>query len=1256
MCNDENYIKNYIESAYKKLKSYSYYDNKNMFLKNRIVDFENSNVENETSKDLLKCIDEKFYRVKDIIEGREKVNFKFINCNELNENSLIEAGNFTIRSVPKSIIDDKCKNKTISNFVKKDSKANVDKVMYYLDLDIISQIIGTMWVMIIGKDLEKIYGKYTEGNVLDEDINKDNLKLFKPYYLSYERWRDDAIKIVEDRINNNSRSTMVSLDIKEYYYSINLDIEKDKNEIFEIFKSKRNKHKITEEVFGIINDYVFDIIKEYAKIMNIKSYSKNEENNFSNILPIGFLPSSILSNWYLHKFDKEVNKILSPLYYKRYVDDILIILNTDYNEENTLSEEDILNDKFYDNGLFEVGVLINNKNCDSENIIVLSDIDKFIEFTSKIDIMEIELKKDILDIIDNILDTSNDEKNNDYKKINEWINFSEEDILLNWKRKNPIYEKCQIEKIRDILEKNVRNINKQLKIDSKIFKKIYLIKQYIENTYLIIQDEKVKVYDFVSGGSKALIENFKNEIVKNLSVFKFLPQKDEVLNSFDSEVYKVEYKDSIHKLSSIESIKINRYNLSKFLARIIYSDKLENDNYTSDVDEKILGIFNGEYAIEYFFLWDKVFNYYLINKKYSRIKELFINIYAAIDNLECKKADFSFVDISEKVSSECNLKVSLKSYLKFVLSMNYALDDGIFINYLNSKEENDINLEVIYQKFDECIANFFNNKIAEELNIEEKSKLLGDLKGIYTLKEKIRISNMMNHSLIKSPLMNYYYIDYKNCYINKKNLIHINFINSIVGQPEILTDRSRCFLINSNYNGCIKNRDFNNLNENSKCNLVCKDNEVKCFKITEGAFSAKYSPRFVHLHECILNEINNLILRGEIISEGKEIFEGKKLFCKLNNIKDNNKNSFNIYSNINKILQKRDKCDEKLNESDNKELNENENKKKKRNLRDELLKTHFKYFCLEDYLFTQKERNINYLEFANEVKKDKLKIGIVNMKVDDDDLINSFKKSPNIESKRLQKINKILNSAVKNGAELIVFPEVSIPMEWLGVISDFSRRHDVLIICGLEHRIYENKFCCNYIATIIPDKYSNYTYSVVKLRLKNHYSPKEKEWVRGYGWDIPSKSNGWKKEYDLFRWKGIDFSTFSCFELANIKDRALLTSFVDLLVGSVHNKDVNYYSNIIESLARDVHCYVIHVNSSHLGDNRIIKPASTVEKNILQVSGGINDVVLVGEIDIKKLRDFQIKNHNLQIEDKSFKAVPPEYKSNNVKIRDNLPL
>ncbi|MCX0377972.1 reverse transcriptase domain-containing protein, partial [Clostridium perfringens] len=521
----------------------------------------------------------------------------------LKENDLQEQGTFTIRTVPKSIRSyDEEYYKIISNFEDNDSKAKVDKLMYYLDIDIMSQIIGTLWVMMIGKDLEEEYIDYVAGNLLEQDMDKNNLKLFKPYYLSYERWRDDAINIIENRLKNGNRSTMLSLDIKEYYYSINLDIEYYKKKIIKKYKirkfldnniSENDIEKLDEfKVFKYINDYVFNVIRAYSKAMNLRKIN-NERNGFRNILPIGFLPSSILSNLYLSDFDKSVNKILSPLYYKRYVDDILIVLNTDYKKQEKFKNEDILNKKFYENELFEIGVLVNNslennktlskinrkKEKDKTEIIVLNSIDNFMNFIKKIDRDDIELKKNILNIL---------------KKYIIRDKF-ENDEFKSWKKTNPIEKKCNIEEV----EKNLKYINEKLIIKSSKFKKIYLLKEYIKNkeSYLVIQDEKVRIYDFSSSGSKALIENFKKEIAKNSSVFKFLPQKDEVLNNFDSEVYKLEYKDSINKLSSISEFKINRYNLSKFLARIIYSDKLENADYINDVNEKISWIFEGKYAV-----------------------------------------------------------------------------------------------------------------------------------------------------------------------------------------------------------------------------------------------------------------------------------------------------------------------------------------------------------------------------------------------------------------------------------------------------------------------------------------------------------------------------------------------------------------------------------------------------------------------------------------------------------------------------------
>ena len=45
----------------------------------------------------------------------------------------------------------------------------------------------------------------------------------------------------------------------------------------------------------------------------------------------------------------------------------------------------------------------------------------------------------------------------------------------------------------------------------------------------------------------------------------------------------------------------------------------------------------------------------------------------------------------------------------------------------------------------------------------------------------------------------------------------------------------------------------------------------------------------------------------------------------------------------------------------------------------------------------------------------------------------------------------------------------------------------------------------------------------------------------------------------------------------------------------------------------------------------------------MRTKGGKNNTILVDEIDIAKLRKFQIKEYNLQTYDKSFKPTPPGF-------------
>lgn len=425
--------------------------------------------------------------------------------------------------------------------------------------------------------------------------------------------------------------------------------------------------------------------------------------------------------------------------------------------------------------------------------------------------------------------------------------------------------------------------------------------------------------------------------------------------------------------------------------------------------------------------------------------------------------------------------------------------------------------------------------------------------------------------------------------------------------------------------------------------------------------SKEYTPRFVHLHEIILYNINKLMTEGKIVGGTKYIKESLKAYKTINKLNyDDKKFNLNISSLIdNKKIDDKKSNDEKSDDekSDDKKFNEifsehvNDGKIKK--------------YCIESSLYNQNEVNINFIKVNTEFKKDKLKIAVAHMDIDDEYYNSSIMKTPKLGGARLQNLYKILNQAVKQGAEMIVFSEISIPYSWLSMMANFCRKHEIAIICGLEHVVYENGLACNYIATILPGKYDNYTYSIIKLRLKNHYAPFEVELLRGYNLKTPimkyrynsDKNNlTFTKEYDLFRWAGIDFSCYNCFELSSVNDRGLFMSYVDLLIGSVHNKDVNHYSNVIESLSRDVHSYFVQVNNSKLGDNRIIAPKKTTEKNILQITGGRNDTILIGEIDIKKLRDFQLKDYNLQLNDRSFKPTPPEFNKTILKLRMNKPL
>lgn len=270
-------------------------------------------------------------------------------------------------------------------------------------------------------------------------------------------------------------------------------------------------------------------------------------------------------------------------------------------------------------------------------------------------------------------------------------------------------------------------------------------------------------------------------------------------------------------------------------------------------------------------------------------------------------------------------------------------------------------------------------------------------------------------------------------------------------------------------------------------------------------------------------------------------------------------------------------------------------------------------------------------------KKKQFRLGIVNMKVNAEDIEASYnpRKAPNNTYKRQLTLFNLINQGIKEpSCDLIIFPEVSIPFSWIPFMVNQARRSNIGIIFGVEH-VVKYPYALNLVATVLPFKNQNQFNSVyLSLRLKNHYSPKEVHELSLFNLTRPP----YGYLYEKFSWRGVVFPVYNCYELTDIRHRGLFRSEIDLIVAVEYNPDINYFSNIIEAAARDIHCYAVQANSSDYGDSRVISPQITEKMNIIRVKGGDNAVLLKTTLDIETLRDFQSREYSPNHND--FKPTP----------------
>lgn len=303
----------------------------------------------------------------------------------------------------------------------------------------------------------------------------------------------------------------------------------------------------------------------------------------------------------------------------------------------------------------------------------------------------------------------------------------------------------------------------------------------------------------------------------------------------------------------------------------------------------------------------------------------------------------------------------------------------------------------------------------------------------------------------------------------------------------------------------------------------------------------------------------------------------------------------------------------------------------------------------------------------NNINPDK-RIGIVNWKIEQNDLRQSILGQPNKSNVRREKLFEVLNYSAKKHVEMLVFPETSIPVEWLPLLADHAVRNNCAIIGGLEFYVTPSKGktdsedylegmeVYNLSFNIFPVRMPYYDTAAYVIRKKNYYAPSERQLIASYHKKEPAAT----PMYHLIHWRKAYFSTYNCFELSNISDRALFKSKVDFIVAIEYNRDIHYFANITESWTRDLHCFIVQTNSSDYGDTKVVQPTKNIHMDVMKIKGGDFPIVMITTLHIKELREYHRQDVSGQLDEKEarmFKPTPAcyEWKWAERRIADESP-
>ncbi|WP_417813672.1 reverse transcriptase domain-containing protein [Thalassospira alkalitolerans] len=219
-------------------------------------------------------------------------------------------GNGLIFSSPAEKWDNDCSTLNAQKVAEKPNA--VFRVMADCSLDF--HVLSALWMMEVGclfdaKLSSSAYGNRLRRRQKDKAFSKLSLGSFSPYLTPFRNWRDKGIEAMRGALDMGKKVIAVTADVNSFYHELNpgfLESGAFLNEVLGV--TLTNEQKKLNRLF----------------ITGLEAWAKNTP--LGRGIPVGLPASGVIANLALVELDRIIEQQVMPVYYGRYVDDILLIM------------------------------------------------------------------------------------------------------------------------------------------------------------------------------------------------------------------------------------------------------------------------------------------------------------------------------------------------------------------------------------------------------------------------------------------------------------------------------------------------------------------------------------------------------------------------------------------------------------------------------------------------------------------------------------------------------------------------------------------------------------------------------------------------------------------------------------------------------------------------------------------------------------------------------------------------------------------